>query len=452
VELDDEGVREVQAHLERIRTWCSVVELALAERTAGAESVGHRRPAGKRCRSPLGGSPVPPLEAASVVALGHVGSVDDASCAMGCSLAVAQRRVDQRIAGQMLALYQGGTRSFRRADLEGVSFRGANLESADLSGANFRRADLRGVNLTEANLQGADLSGSNLDGANLQGAHLAEANLSQATFRATTIGRTTLTGVSLIALCEHAKTIEHRGPSAVDHRTVLMSIAAPNLSTFLVQCGMPEVFVIYMIDSARSLQLDVFRMLQSTFISYGNPDEPFARRLYEALHRNGVTTFFFPEHAVPGEKLHRTMRKGVNEHDRVILVCSKTSLDRKGVLNEIEETIAREARDGGASYLIPIRLDNYVFTGWKPSNTDVAQAVRDRVVADFEGAEKDEAKFQAGMLKLLGALKQPGVPFAHRPHGTAESALPLAPSHQTTLLRGLGDFAADVPAAKRGFR
>jgi hypothetical protein len=26
------------------------------------------------------------------------------------------------------------------------------------------------------------------------------------------------------------------------------------------------------------------------------------------------------------------------------------------VLNEIEETLQREARDGGASYLIPIRL------------------------------------------------------------------------------------------------
>jgi hypothetical protein len=46
--------------------------------------------------------------------------------------------------------------------------------------------------------------------------------------------------------------------------------------------------------------------LRSTFISYGNPDEACARKLYEALHGNGVTTFFFfREHAVPGEKLHR---------------------------------------------------------------------------------------------------------------------------------------------------
>jgi hypothetical protein len=170
---------------------------------------------------------------------------------------------------------------------------------------------------------------------------------------------------------------------------------------------MPEVFAEYMIDCARTLDPHgVFKMLQSTFISYGSPDEPFARKLYQALHRNGVTTFFFAEHAVPGDKLHRMMRKGVNEHDRVVLVCSRASLDRKGVLNEIEETLAREARDGGAAYLIPIRLDDYVFSGWSPPNPDAAQAVRDRVVADFEGADADPAKFDAGVRKLIAALKK----------------------------------------------
>jgi hypothetical protein len=169
---------------------------------------------------------------------------------------------------------------------------------------------------------------------------------------------------------------------------------------------LPEVFVEYMVDCALSLQTDIFKMLQSTFISYGSPDEPFARKLYEALHRNGVTTFFFPEHAAPGEKLHRMMRKGVNDHDRVILICSKDSLDRKGVLNELEEILAREARDGGGSCVIPIRLDDYVLKEWKPPNADVAQAVRDRVVADFEGADKDDAKFQAGLLRLIAALKK----------------------------------------------
>ncbi|HRH78853.1 MAG TPA: toll/interleukin-1 receptor domain-containing protein, partial [Cellvibrionaceae bacterium] len=147
-------------------------------------------------------------------------------------------------------------------------------------------------------------------------------------------------------------------------------------------------------------------LMQSTFLSYGGPDEGFARKLYEALQRSGVPTFFFPEHAEPGEKLHRLMRNKVNEQDRIILVCSKNSLDRKGVLNEIEEVLIREANDGGASYLIPIRLDGYIFDGWHPPNADVALAVRAKVVANFEGTEGDHSKFEAALQRLLKALEK----------------------------------------------
>jgi hypothetical protein len=147
-------------------------------------------------------------------------------------------------------------------------------------------------------------------------------------------------------------------------------------------------------------------MMQTTFISYGGPDEAFAHQLHKALHANGVATFFFAEHAIPGKNLHRLMREGVNKHDRVILICSKASLDRPGVLNEIQETLAREARDGGAEYLIPIRLDDYVFKGWNPPDPGAAQAIRDRVVADFEGADTDPAIFDRALQRLLTALKK----------------------------------------------
>jgi len=100
------------------------------------------------------------------------------------------------------------------------------------------------------------------------------------------------------------------------------------------------------------------------------------------------------------------MRDGVNQHDRVILVCSKVSLDRPGVLNEIMETLQREARDGGKEYLIPITLDDHVFSCWKPEDPGVAQAIRDRVVADFRGADTDTAKFDEGVMRLIAALKK----------------------------------------------
>ncbi|WP_437940359.1 TIR domain-containing protein [Sorangium sp. So ce341] len=146
--------------------------------------------------------------------------------------------------------------------------------------------------------------------------------------------------------------------------------------------------------------------VKSTFISYGGPDSDFAQKLNDALLENGVTTFFFPKDAVPGRKLHRMMREGVNQHDRVILICSRASLDRPGVLNEITETLQREARDGGKEYLIPITLDDYVFSGWRPDDPGLAQAVKDRVVADFRGADRDPVKFNNRLLCLITALER----------------------------------------------
>jgi len=145
-------------------------------------------------------------------------------------------------------------------------------------------------------------------------------------------------------------------------------------------------------------------MLQSTFISYGGPDTDFARRLNDELSKHGVATFFFPRDATPGKKLHRLMREGVNQHDRVILVCSRASLDRPGVLNEITETLQRESREGGKEYLIPITLDDYVFSDWKPNDMGLALAIKDRVVADFRGTDTDQDKFHQGVLRLIAAL------------------------------------------------
>lgn len=319
-----------------------------------------------------------------------------------------------------------------KADLSRADLRGANLTKAILSESDLSWADIRGTDLTEAELGFAKLTGAQLckaylGGARLSGADLRKTDLSDARLRGTYLGGTNFSGanlhgadlggayvggsmlidVDLSAFCSAEIPVNHLDASVVDYRSIVKSVKARGLKSFLRRTGMPEVFVEYSIDCARSLDPGImFSMMQSTFLSYGAPNEAFARKLYEALHRNGVTTFFFAEHAVPGEKLHRMMRKGVNEHDRVILVCSKDSLDRKGVLNEIEEILTREASDGGASYLIPIRLDGYVFNGWNPPNPDLAQAVRARVVADFEGTETDDAKFGDALQRLLGALRK----------------------------------------------
>jgi hypothetical protein len=146
-------------------------------------------------------------------------------------------------------------------------------------------------------------------------------------------------------------------------------------------------------------------LMQTTFISYGGPDEAFAQKLYDALKAHGVVTFFFPKSATVGERIDNEVFGRFQEHDRVILVCSRNSLDRPGVLNEIQETFDREARDGGATYFLPVTLDDYVFTGWRTTQPVLAERVGRRVVGDFRRAAHSRKEFVEALGRLLDALK-----------------------------------------------
>ena len=77
------------------------------------------------------------------------------------------------------------------------------------------------------------------------------------------------------------------------------------------------------------------------------------------------------------------MHDGVNNHDRVLLVCSEESLTRVGVLNEIERVLEREAKEGGSEVLIPITLDDYVYGDWAPDRKDIADQIRSRVITKY---------------------------------------------------------------------
>lgn len=318
---------------------------------------------------------------------------------------VGARLVGAEMAGAILSGTELSEANFMDAELSGADFCSAyfseaHLDNADLSNANFTDAVVIQTSLTCANATGANLTrvafiSSNLSGANFDGAN----------FDAVTLRRSVLSDLNLGPLIR--ATVQHAGPSEFDWRTVVKSVNEPRLKDFLRCAGMPDVFAEYMIDCARSLDPTLaFSLLQSTFLSYGGPDEAFAQKLNEALEQRGVKTFFFKDDALPGERLHRVMRKGVNDHDRTILICSEASLQRPGLLNELEEALAREARDGGRSYLIPVRLDDYVLTAWAPRNMDLAQTVRDRVIADFR-MHQVEAEFDAEVAKLIAVLKSP---------------------------------------------
>lgn len=298
--------------------------------------------------------------------------------------------------------------SLDRASLQGADLTMAVLNDASMVASDLTMADFSGASLIAANLRNALVESTNFFNANLARAHLEfalfnHANLAGASSQGCYLRDTLLLDVQLSAFCQGE--VIHEGPSHVNFQSIARSLQEPELKSFLRRTGMPDVFVEYMVDCARSLDRGImFNLLQSTFISYGGPDEAFARKLNEALERRGVNTFFFKDDAVPGDRLHRVMRKGVNDYDRVILICSEASLNRPGLLNELQETLAREARDGGRAYLLPVRLDDYVIRGWVPTDEELAIAVRDRVIADFRSHE-DPEQFDAQLLRLVGALK-----------------------------------------------
>lgn len=205
----------------------------------------------------------------------------------------------------------------------------------------------------------------------------------------------------------------HQGQSSVDYQSITKTLRSyklsplkldpvPEVREFLEKTGIPSISAMYIIDSIRSLNPNQLRsLMQSTFISYGGPDENFAKKLNSDLQKNGVTTFFFPIDASFGEKLHSTMRK-VDDYDRVILICSSESLNRNGVQNEIEKTLEREAKEGGESLLIPIAIDDYIFNEWSPKRTVLKQEILNRVVADF----RDTQNYQSQFIRLLQCLKK----------------------------------------------
>ncbi|KIO36759.1 toll/interleukin-1 receptor domain-containing protein [Shewanella sp. cp20] len=148
--------------------------------------------------------------------------------------------------------------------------------------------------------------------------------------------------------------------------------------------------------------VDESSMYQSIFISYGGPDEEAAGTLNKALKSVGVSTWFFPDDSIPGQKLHRMMHDGVNKHDKVLLVCSKDSLTRNGVLNEIERVLEREAKEGGSDILIPVTLDDYIFTEWNPERTDIADQIKARVIINVD---PESENYKQDIDKLVKSLK-----------------------------------------------
>src|ERR1041385_194625 len=287
---------------------------------------------------------------------------------------------------------------FTDDELGGSRWPGSVIENTDFIGCFFSQSSF-----AHASLRSVSFAVCEFDHTSFASATLEDVRFDECKFRSVNIDRTAFHDCDMKPFVANHQQLVNVKP-VLDWRSLCRSLRVPGLTEFLVNAGMPEVIALYSVDAARAVDpLLLFRVMQSTFISYGHPDVRFARQLRERLFKNGVRRFFFELDATPGERLHRVMRGRINEYDRVILICSSSSLTRPAVRNEIEETLAREARDGGATYLIPVVIDEFLFE-W---DDQLAVPLRDRVVADFRRTARNSRLFDTAFLRLLRALTPP---------------------------------------------
>jgi uncharacterized protein YjbI with pentapeptide repeats len=264
----------------------------------------------------------------------------------------------------MHAIIAGG--SLKQADLCQATLSGADLAGADLSGADLRDAVLVQTNFSDASLVRARLRGAHLRSATLVRTDLSYADMRQvqldyAILMSNTLRQTELSQARLVQTCFSnvnlgeaigLETVEHRGPSILDHRTLQKSRNLP--LAFLRGAGLPDILIHYL-PSIFGTPIELY----SCFISYSHRDNDFVARLHADLQDNGVRCWFAPHDLPIGRLILDEIDTAIRIRDRLLLVLSQHSILSDWVQDEVT-TAFEEERKRGQPVLFPIRLDDAI--------------------------------------------------------------------------------------------
>jgi hypothetical protein len=146
-----------------------------------------------------------------------------------------------------------------------------------------------------------------------------------------------------------------------------------------------------------------YQRLSGVFISYSHDDKPFAWKLRDRLDAIKVRVWLDEKDLLPGERILDAVSQAIQEHDKLLLCCSKTSLESWWVKDEVRKALAIERREK-RNVVIPLDLDAALFS-WTDG---LAEDIRSRSAVDFQDWDKDEDKFNRGVERLSAVLAGPG--------------------------------------------
>ncbi|MEW8437925.1 MAG: toll/interleukin-1 receptor domain-containing protein [Candidatus Thiodiazotropha taylori] len=289
----------------------------------------------------------------------------------------------------------------RGASLRGLDFTDSTLGSSDLSGAdlresNFHLASLNKTDFSDANLNGANFSQASLPSTNFWGASLVQADFTSCGIVSTLFLDCDLTGVKGLDSCNH------RGPSYLDIYTAQNSGPLPLV--FLQGCGLSDE-QIQEISGTHTRKVPRY----SCFISYSSQDDTFAKCLYNDLQENSVRVWRAVEDMKGGQKTEEQIDKAIKQHQKLLLILSRESINSNWVKTEIAKAFIRENREK-KRVLFPIRLVDFdVLKNWEYFDSDLgmdlAKEIRKYHIPDFSNWEKPDV-YRDEFNQLLRDLKQ----------------------------------------------
>lgn len=307
------------------------------------------------------------------------------------------------------------------ANLEGVNLQGSNFIAAYLMGANFEGANLEGVNLEGVNLSNANLGGADLTKANLSEANLFNANLRRASLKAACLSRVAFNSTKMLMTnfekssmfgtflgdCDLSQAfgldkVVHIGPSSIGIDTIMKSRGNIPIS-FLKGCGVTQEVIDNILPLSKGTTLEFY----SCFISYSTKDEMFAEKLKNDLMAKNVRCWYFPDDAKWGRDIYDNIDQAVRLYDKLVIICSKNSLNSEPVLREIDRGLQKEKRQKEPGMptkrvLFPIAIDSYFFDDWDHYLKPDLQRI---TVGDFR-SWKDPDEYKKAFDRLLEGLNK----------------------------------------------